>query len=53
MKKAGNIIFGLAIVALVLAIIGAFGFDLWLASTQWILVSVALTGYAIYLKVCC
>jgi hypothetical protein len=51
MKKGSNGLFALAIVALILSIIGAFGYDLWLASTQWLIVSIALTGYAIYLKV--
>ncbi len=51
MKQYADIAFGLAIVALVLSVIGAFGYDLWLASTQWLMVSIALTAYAIYLKI--
>ena len=52
MKKGSNGLFALAMVALILAFVGALGHDLWLASTQWLLISIALTGYAIYLKLC-
>ena len=41
----------LSILAIVLAIVGAFGYDLWLASTQWLLVAIALSSYALYMKV--
>lgn len=51
MKQYADVTFGLAILALVLSVIGAFGYDLWLASTQWLVVSIALTGYAIYMKI--
>lgn len=50
MKNLANILFGLSIVTLILAAIGAFGTDLWLASTQWVLVAIALGVYALYLK---
>lgn len=52
MQKLEKVAFALSLIALLLAIIGAFGYDLWLASTQWLLISIALTAYAIYLKVC-
>jgi hypothetical protein len=41
----------LSLVGLVLAIYGAFwGSDIWLAPTQWILVSGVIVTYAVYLK---
>ena len=53
MKQAGNVLIGASGVAVILAIIGAFGTDIWLASTQWLLVAGVLTMWAIYVKVCC
>jgi hypothetical protein len=50
MKSLSKILFGLAILALIFCVIGAFGYDLWLASTQWLLISIALSVYALYLK---
>jgi hypothetical protein len=41
----------LSLFGLVIAIYGAFwGNDLWLAPTQWMLVSGVIVTYAIYLK---
>jgi len=40
----------LSVIAIVFAIIGAFGYDLWLASTQWVLVAIALATYSLYVK---
>lgn len=50
MKPFGNVLIVLSIVAAVLALIGAAGTDLWLASTQWLIVAVILGVYAIYAK---
>lgn len=36
--------------AVVLATVGYFGYDLWLASTQWLLVSAVLAMFGVYLK---
>lgn len=42
----------LSLVGLVIATYGAFwGNDLWLAPTQWMLVSGVIVTYAIYLKI--
>jgi hypothetical protein len=42
----------LSLVGIVLTIYGAFwGNDIWLAPTQWILISGVLVTYAIYLKI--
>lgn len=38
-------------VAVVLSILGAIGTDIYLASTQWLLVSAVLTTWGIYLLV--
>lgn len=39
-----------AIVAVLLAAEGWIGPDIWLASTQWLLVAVVLAAFGIYLK---
>ena len=39
-----------AVVAAVLAGIGALGTDIWLASTQWLLAATALACFGIYLR---
>ena len=40
----------LSAIPLVLAVVGAFGYDLWLASTQWLLVTITLSVYGIYTR---
>jgi hypothetical protein len=45
-----KITFYLSILAIVLAAIGALGLDLWLASTQWMIVGAVLAIWSIYLK---
>jgi len=39
-----------SVVAIVFAALGATGSDIWLASTQWLLVAVVLIGFGIFLK---
>jgi hypothetical protein len=39
-----------AIFAVIMAGVGWLGIDIWLASTQWLLVSLVLGAFAIYLK---
>lgn len=39
----------LSVVCAVLAVIGAFGYDFYLASTQWILVGILLGIWGVYL----
>lgn len=39
-----------SVVAVVLSAIGYFGLDIWLASTQWLLVAVVLALFGMYLK---
>ncbi len=51
LSKYSVYLFYLSLFGLVLAIYGAFwGRDIWLAPTQWVLVSGATMTYAIYLK---
>ncbi len=51
LSKYSVYLFYLSLFGLVLAIYGAFwGRDIWLAPTQWVLVSGATVTYAIYLK---
>lgn len=50
MEKIGDVLVGVSIIAIILSIIGAFGVDIWLASTQWVLVAGVLGIYAIYFK---
>ena len=40
-----------SLVAVVLAAIGWLGSDVWLASTQWMLVSIVLAIYSLWFKV--
>ncbi len=50
MKSLGDVLVGLSVIAVILSIIGAFGTDLWLASTQWVLIAAVLAVWAVYLK---
>lgn len=51
MKKYGNALVGLSMLAVILSIVGAFGVDLWLASTQWVLIAAVLAVWAVYAKI--
>lgn len=42
-------LFNLSVVCVILALVGSLGVDLWLASTQWVLVSLILMSWAIYI----
>ncbi|MDD3679213.1 MAG: hypothetical protein PHT36_03175 [Patescibacteria group bacterium] len=51
LSKYSDYLVYLSLVGLVIATYSAFsGKDLWLAPTQWILVSGAIVTYAVYLK---
>lgn len=39
-----------AVISIVLSAIGYLGTDIWLASTQWLLVSAVLALFAVYVK---
>jgi uncharacterized membrane protein len=49
-KQLSNYSFYLSVLSVLLAAIGAFGVDLWLASTQWMIIAVVLAIWSIYLK---
>lgn len=51
MKGLGDVLIAASVVAVVLSVIGAFGTDIWLASTQWVLIAAVLGIYALYVKV--
>jgi len=47
---ASKVLVGGAVAAVVLAGFGYLGVDIWLASTQWLLVASVLALFGIYLK---
>ena len=49
-KLASQILMAGAIVSILLAGIGYLGTDIWLASTQWLLVAAVLALFGVYLK---
>ena len=49
-KTLSQGLMGGAVVAIILAGIGYLGIDIWLASTQWLLVAVVLALFGMYLK---
>ncbi|HLB95651.1 MAG TPA: hypothetical protein VJK26_01970 [Patescibacteria group bacterium] len=51
MTKAGDVLIVISVIAVILSMIGAFGSDLWLASTQWVLVAGVLAIWAVYVKI--
>ena len=51
MKTLADGLIILSIIAVILSIIGAFGTDIWLASTQWVLIGATLSVWAVYLKI--
>lgn len=46
-----KILMGLAVVSVLFAGVGYLGVDIWLASTQWLLVGAVLALFGIYLKI--
>ena len=50
MEKYSKVMMGVAVGAVVLAGIGYLGVDIWLASTQWLLVASVSALFGIYLK---
>jgi hypothetical protein len=39
-----------SVIAVLLSAVGWLGPDIWLASTQWLLVALVMTAFGIYLK---
>jgi hypothetical protein len=50
LKTVSQILILGALVAVILAGVGYMGFDLWLASTQWLIVSAVLALFGVYTK---
>lgn len=50
MKSASQFLMVAAVVAVVLSTFGYMGMDIWLASTQWLLVAAVLALFGVYLK---
>lgn len=49
-KLVSQVLMGLAVISVVLAGIGYAGTDIWLASTQWLLVAAVLSLFGVYAK---
>jgi hypothetical protein len=50
MKQASRVLMVLSLISVVLAGIGYLGTDIWLASTQWLLVAGILGLFGVYFK---
>lgn len=50
-EKFSRVLIGGGIAAVLFSVLGWLGYDIWLASTQWLLVASVLTLFGIYLKV--
>lgn len=48
--SVSQVLFWGAVVSIVLSGVGYLGADIWLASTQWLLVAAVLALFAVYLK---
>lgn len=51
MQKLADVLIVLSVFAVIFSIIGAMNRDLWLASTQWVLVAAVMAVWAVYLKI--
>lgn len=45
-----QVLMGGAVISVILAAIGYLGTDIWLASTQWLLVAAVLALFSVYAK---
>ena len=50
MTTASQLFMAGGVIAVLLSAIGYLGTDIWLASTQWLLVAVVLTLFGVYTK---
>ncbi|KKQ93598.1 MAG: hypothetical protein UT19_C0009G0007 [Candidatus Woesebacteria bacterium GW2011_GWB1_39_10b] len=50
MNMYSQVLMGGALISVLLAGIGYLGTDIWLASTQWLLVAAVLALFGVYLK---
>ena len=49
-KILSQVLIGGAVISVLLAGIGYLGVDIWLASTQWLLVAAVLALFGVYIK---
>lgn len=49
-KKLSEYLMGGAVFAVALSLVGYLGLDIWLASTQWLLVAAVMGLFGVYLK---
>lgn len=49
-RKISQVLMVISLTGVILAGFGATGVDIWLASTQWLLVAAVLAGFGIYLR---
>jgi hypothetical protein len=49
-RQLSQLLMGGAVISVVLAAVGYTGTDIWLASTQWLLVSAVLAIFGLYSK---
>ena len=50
MERFSQVLMGGAAISIILSAIGYLGRDIWLASTQWLLVAAVLALFAVYAK---
>jgi hypothetical protein len=50
-KMVSQVLMGGSLLAVLLSGLGYLGTDIWLASTQWLLVAAVLALFGVYLKV--
>lgn len=49
-ETLSQVLIGGAVIAVLLSAVGWIGPDIWLASTQWLLVALVMAAFGIYLK---
>lgn len=50
LKQISDYLMAAAVMSILLAGVGYIGFDIWLASTQWLLVGAVLALFGVYFK---
>jgi len=50
MKTCSQVLVGAGVLSVCLAAVGYLGYDIWLASTQWLLVAAVLALFGVYMK---
>lgn len=50
MDLASQVLMGGALISIIFSAIGYFGTDIWLASTQWLLVAAVLALFGVYAR---